>query len=123
MSTVRRDGLAIVGTDAKREAGKRVRTYVLDRIAATGIGSLAALAREADVAYDTLHAWFRGRAPRPDAGGKVAAALGVTYADLLDAYEGTTRPAGRWLSDEELRAVIDAAAEAAVRRVMRDRNG
>jgi hypothetical protein len=80
--------LAIVGTDTRREAGKRLRAFTEDRMAARGIASLVELAELAPVSYDTLHAWFRGRAPTPGAGGRVSQVLGVSYAQMLAAYEG-----------------------------------
>jgi hypothetical protein len=110
--------LAIVGTDAKREAGRSLKSFIQDRMAARDIRTLVELAEVADVAYDTLHAWFRGRPPTPRAGGRVAVALGVTYSDLLAAYEGTEAPQGRFVRDDELEALVEAAAEAAVRRVL-----
>lgn len=115
--------LAIVGTDAKRLSGRQMKAYVLDRMAARGIRTLVELADVADVAYDTLHAWFRGRPPTPRAGGRVALALGVTYSELLAAYEGSEPAGGRYVRDGELEALIEAAAEAAVRRVLASRDG
>lgn len=110
--------MAIVGTDAKRQAGQRLKSYMLDRMSARGIDTLVELAEKADVAYDTLHAWFRGRPPTPRAGGRVALTLGVTYSELLAAYEGAEQPGGRFVRDDELQALVEAAAEAAVRRVL-----
>jgi hypothetical protein len=115
--------MAIAGTDARRDGGRRLKAFVQDRMGVVGIGTLVALAEEADVSYDTLHAWFRGRPPTPRAGGKVSLALGVTYSDLLAAYEGTTPAGGRFVRDDELEALVQAAAEAAVRRVLADRDG
>jgi hypothetical protein len=112
-----------VGVDPKREAGKRLKLYVQDRMGMVGIATLVALAEEADVAYDTLHAWFRGRPPTARAGGKVALTLGVTYSDLLAAYEGGPPASGRYVNDAELEALIQAAAEAAVARVLRGHDG
>jgi hypothetical protein len=114
--------VAIVGTDARREAGKRLKAYVLDRMPEAGVGTLVELAERAPVSYDTLHAWFRGRPPDPGAGGRVALVLGVTYSELLATYEGVSAD-GRFVRDGELRTLIDAAAEAAVRRVLGERNG
>ena len=64
------------------------RRFVDERMAAQGISSLVELAETSDVAYDTLHAWFRGRIPTPKTGARVARTLGVTYRELLDAAEG-----------------------------------
>jgi hypothetical protein len=115
--------LAIVGIDPKREAGRRLKAYVHDRMGAVGIDTLVDLADRADVAYVTLHAWFRGRPPTPRAGGKVALTLGVTYSELLAAYEGGQPAGGRYVNDEELQALIEAAAEAAVLRALRGHDG
>jgi hypothetical protein len=111
------DDIAIANHE-KRAAGGRLKAYVLDRMSARDIHTLVELADVADVAYDTLHAWFRGRAPTPRAGGRVALALGITYSELLAAYEGAEQPGGRFVRDGELEALIDAAAERAVRRVL-----
>lgn len=108
--------MAIVGTDTKREAGKRLRAYIQDRMSAVGIDTLVELAETADVAYDTLHAWFRGRPPTPRAGGKVAATLKVAYTDLLAAYEGTTQAGGRFVKDDELVALVEEAVARALAR-------
>lgn len=70
------------------EGGARVKRFVLSAMADRHIPSVVRLSEVADVGRDTLNAWFRGREPGPDAGGKVAAALGVTYTDLMDAYRG-----------------------------------
>lgn len=111
-----------MANDTRRTAGRRLKEYVLDRMGEGDVATLLQLADEADVDYDTLHAWFRGRAPSPKAGGKVANVLGVTYSELLAAYEGRVVSA-TIRDDAELRRVIDAAAEAAVRRVLAERNG
>jgi transcriptional regulator with XRE-family HTH domain len=71
-----------------KESGERLRRYVREHMAHENIDTLMELARRSDVGRDTLQAWFRGRRPTPQAGGKVAAALGVTYYELLKAFEG-----------------------------------
>ncbi len=78
------------------EAGQRLRRFVDERMAARGVGSIIELADTADIGRDTLYAWFRGREPTPRPGGKVAAILGVSYRELLGAYEGhkETPPGG-----------------------------
>jgi hypothetical protein len=115
--------VAIVGMDPKREAGRRLKAFVHDRMGVEGIATLVELAERADVAYDTLHAWFRGRPPTPRAGGRAALTLGVTYSELLAAYEGGQPAGGRYVNDAELEALVQAAAEAAVARVLRDHDG
>lgn len=101
----------------RKVAGARLKSYIQDRMAEKGIPSLRRLSIESPVSYDTLHAWFRGRAPQPGAGGRVAVRLGVTYSELLAAYEGV-EPQGRYITDERLEDLMRAAAEAAVRIVM-----
>src|ERR1044072_3638008 len=65
------------------------RAFVDERIAAQGIGSVIELADISDVGRDTLYRWFRREAvPTPRAGGRVARALGVTYRELIDAFDG-----------------------------------
>ncbi len=68
--------------------GVRVKRLVLSAMADRHIPSIVRLSELADVGRDTLNAWFRGREPGPDAGGKVADALGLTYRDIMDAYRG-----------------------------------
>jgi hypothetical protein len=108
--------VAIVGTDARRLAGKRLRVFVENRMGIEGIPSLVRLAEAAPVSYDTLHAWFRGRPPSPGSGGLVAQVLGVTYNDLMEAYEGRPRDGGRYVKDEDLVALVEAAVQRALAR-------
>ncbi len=92
------------------EAGQRLRRFVDERMAARGVGSIIELADTADIGRDTLYAWFRGREPTPRPGGKVAAILGVSYRELLDAYAGhkETPPGGDQTGLAE--AIADLAA-------------
>jgi hypothetical protein len=108
--------VTIVGVEERRAAGKRLRAYVEDRMGAEGIASLVQLAESAPVSYDTLHAWFRGRPPSVGAGGNVARVLGVSYNDLMEAYEGRPRNGGRVLSDEALVALVEEAVARALAR-------
>lgn len=101
----------------RKAAGERLKRYMLDRMAEQGVSTLVELADLAPVSYDTLHAWFRGRPPAPGAGGRVAVVLGVTYSELLAAYEGVAAQ-GRYVRDDELERLMTAAAEAALRRVL-----
>lgn len=80
--------------------------------ARTDYTSDSALALGAGVSYDTLMNWWADRTtPRPHEVRKVAAALGVPYADLMAAYEGRApdpppvQDAIRELVDE-LRALV-----------------
>ena len=72
------------------ENGTRLRHFIREHMAHQGIDTLMELARQSDVGRDTLQAWFRGRRPTPRAGGKVAATLGVTYYELLKAFDGSS---------------------------------
>lgn len=57
--------------------------------ARTQLTSDMQLALRANVHYDTLMNWFGGRTiPRPAELKKVADALGISYGDLMAAYEG-----------------------------------
>ena len=71
-----------------KESGDRLRHYIRERMARQDIDTLMELARRSDVGRDTLQAWFRGRRPTPQAGGKVAAALGATYYEMLKEFDG-----------------------------------
>lgn len=71
-----------------RESGERLRRYVKEHMARQSIDTYMELARRSDVGRDTLQAWFRGRRPTPQAGGKVAAVLGVTYYEMLKEFDG-----------------------------------
>lgn len=71
------------------EAGARLKKYLREGMAKGDIETWADLAREAGVGRDTLQVWIRGdRQPTTQAGGKVAAVFGETYADLLRAWQG-----------------------------------
>jgi hypothetical protein len=113
--------VVIASSETRKQGGARLKEYVLDRFPVTGLDSLVQLAEEADVDYDTLHAWFRGRAPSAKAGGRVAERLGVTYSELLAAYEG--RDPMLPVRDDELRRLIEAAVEIGVRRALSGHNG
>lgn len=76
------------------EAGQRLKAYVIARMAEQKIASVSALARHARVSRDTFQQWWTGRPPARGTGQLVATALGVTYADLVQAREGTTTGAG-----------------------------
>lgn len=115
------EGGTVIDAQEKKRAGQQLKKYVLDRMAEQGIETLVELSDLAPVSYDRLHAWFRGYPPSPNAGGRVAVVLGVTYSELLAAFEGE-EPRGRYVRDDELEALMTAAAEAAIRRVLGDRD-
>jgi hypothetical protein len=99
-----REPRPLVSTDAQRLAGQRLKAFIEDAMAKAGVRSLVELSDRAPVSYDTLHAWFRGRAPTPKPGGRVASVLGLTYSDLLAVYEGEER-GGRFVRDDEIAAI------------------
>jgi transcriptional regulator with XRE-family HTH domain len=70
-------------------AGKRLRDYMRTAMSRAEIETVSELARRSEVGRDTLQAWWRGeRQPTPLPGGRVAKVLGVTYAELLAAWDG-----------------------------------
>lgn len=71
-------------------AGKRLRDYMRTAMSRAEIDTVSELARRGGVGRDTLQAWWRGeRQPTPLPGGRVAKVLGVTYAELLAAWDGS----------------------------------
>lgn len=95
-----------MGDPLPEVAGANLKRFVYSRLAeigmvseSTGKPSVSALARASDVTRDTFQQWFRGRYPSPAKGRKAAAALGTTYAELVEARQGnivsgTESPAG-----------------------------
>lgn len=82
-------------------------------MAECAIASDSELARQADVTRETLIRWWGGGRISPYAGERVAEALGLSYEDLLAARDGRAqRPS------DEIEAMLDRAAEKAVRRVL-----
>jgi len=72
-------------------AGGRLREYihVARARAKPPITSDMQLALRAGVHYDTLMNWYAGRTlPRPGSLRQIADTLGVSYADMQDAYDG-----------------------------------
>ena len=71
------------------EAGQRM-VVLFDRARVDlGLATDAELWRKLGVSRDTAQAWMRGeRPPSRDVGQRVASRLGMTYAQLLDAYYG-----------------------------------
>ena len=86
--------------------------------------SMRGLARASGVGTNTLYNWFSGKtAPRTGELSAVADALGLPLSVLLNTYQGRAEsPAGAdqrmTISREELEALLQRAAEAAVRRVL-----
>lgn len=70
-------------------AGQRLRRYIEINMHRADIATLSEVARRGGIGRDTLQAWMRGeRQPTPGPGNRVAKALGVTYAELLAAWDG-----------------------------------
>ena len=77
------------GIALSEQAGDRLRAYIEGVMADRDIDSVSELARRAHVSRDTFQAWWRGRPPRRATAELVARELGVTYADLISAREGS----------------------------------
>ncbi len=83
--------------------GKALKQAIHVARAKTDMTSDMELARRAHVSYDTLMNWYGDKTtPRPHEVKKVADILGVSYGDLLAAYDG---------SDPEPQPLQDAIAE------------
>lgn len=89
-------------------AGDRLRAYIADRMADRGIKSVSELARRANVSRDTFQQWWRGRPPQRSTAELVARELGVTFADLIAAREGSSPGAS---DGSGLDALINALRE------------
>ena len=82
MARPRRTGEPIIGGQALKAAIHVAR-------ARAGIPSDVQLTRVSGVSYDTLMNWYAERTvPRPHELKKVATALGTSYAELMEVYEG-----------------------------------
>jgi lambda repressor-like predicted transcriptional regulator len=74
--------------DERQEAGQRLKRAIHIARARAEIDSDMQLSVRAHVSYDTLMNWYAGRTtPRPYELRKIAAAVGVQYAELWSAYE------------------------------------
>jgi transcriptional regulator with XRE-family HTH domain len=108
--------------DEARARGVALRVFLTARLPVEGARSVTALARKAGIRPATVTGWWtKGHVPDNASLRLLADALGVELSDLAAAYEGT---GGRtWVfTDQELRALIDTAAEAAARRVLAERD-
>jgi transcriptional regulator with XRE-family HTH domain len=98
-----------------------LRAFLRSKLPVLGARSMTALALKAGLRPNTLTSWWsKGFVPDNASLQLLAAALGVELSDLVAAYEGSS---GRtWVfTDPELEAVINRVAEAAVRRVLAER--
>lgn len=70
-------------------AGRRMAEFFDRARANLGLSTDYELWKRLGIGRDTAQAWMRGeRPPSREAGDRVAARLGITYADLLAIYEG-----------------------------------
>ena len=107
--------------DEARARGAALRAYLVARLPVSGARSVTGLARKAGIQPTTATSWWtKGYVPDSASLRLLADALGVDLAELIAAYEGS---AGRTrvFSDPELEALLERAAETAVRRVLAER--
>jgi transcriptional regulator with XRE-family HTH domain len=108
--------------DQARIRGEALRINLQSRLPLPGVRSITALARKAGLRPTTVNSWWtKGNVPDNASLRLLADALGVALSDLVAAYEGS---AGRTrvFSDPELEALLERAAETAVRRVLAERD-
>jgi len=104
--------------DEAKARGAALRVYLAARLPVAGVRSVTALARMAGIQPTTATSWWtKGYVPDSASLRLLADALGVDVSELMAAYEGS---AGRTrvFSDPELEALLERAAETAVRRVL-----
>jgi transcriptional regulator with XRE-family HTH domain len=91
------------------------------RLPVPGAASITALARKAGLRPSTVTSWWsRGTVPDAASLQLIATALGVGFPELVAAYQSTG--VRTWvLTDPELEALMQRAAEEAVRRVLAER--
>jgi transcriptional regulator with XRE-family HTH domain len=107
--------------DEAKVRGEALRISLQSRLPLPDARSITALARKAGLRPTTVNSWWtKGNVPDNASLRLLADALGVELSDLVAAYEGSS---GRtWVfTDPELEAVINRVAEAAVRRVLAER--
>jgi transcriptional regulator with XRE-family HTH domain len=101
--------------------GAALRAYIRTKLPIADARSITALARKAGLRPNTVAAWWtEGSTPDNDSLRALGGVLGVELSELVAAYEGSS---GRtWvLTDPELAALVERAAETAVRRVLAER--
>lgn len=100
-----------------REAGARVERLIRSAMGTAGVRSVSMLARDARVQRATIYAWFAGaQEPSEDTAAKVGAEVGLTAAQIRDAWAGRGTP-------QALTPAAEAAVEEIVRRVIREELG
>ncbi len=108
--------------DEAKVRGEALRLHLQSRLPVPDAQSVSSLARKAGLRPTTVSSWWtKGNVPDNASLRLLADALGVDASDLVAAYEGSS---GRtWvLTDPELEALVGRAAEAAVRRVLTERD-
>jgi transcriptional regulator with XRE-family HTH domain len=107
--------------DEAKARGIVLRTFLRSQLPVPEARSITALARKAGLRPNTLTSWWsKGYVPDNNSLRLLADALGVGLSDLVAAYEGSS--GHTWvLTNPELEALVDRAAEAAVRRVLAER--
>ena len=107
--------------DQAKARGAALRVFLTARLPVPGAQTVTALARKAGIRANTMTSWWsKGTVPDNATLQLLADALGVELSDIVAAYQGT---GGRtWvISHSELRAMMESAAETAVRRVLAER--
>jgi transcriptional regulator with XRE-family HTH domain len=107
--------------DEAKVRGEALRVYLQSRLPVPDAQSVSSLARKAGLRPTTVSSWWtKGNVPDNASLRLLADTLGVDSSDLVSAYEGTS---GRtWvLTDPELEALIDRAADKVVRRILTER--
>lgn len=109
--------------DDARARGVALRAYLQSRLPVTGAASVTSLARMAGLRATTVSSWWtKGYVPDNASLRLLAEALGVELSELVAAYEGSAGPT--WVfTSPQLQELIDRGAEAAVRRVLAERDG
>lgn len=111
--------------DEAKARGAALRQFLASRLPVPGARSVTALARKAGIQPTTATSWWtKGYVPDNASLRLLADALGVELSDLVAAYEGTGGRT-RVFTDPELKELVtrvaELAAEAAVRRVLAER--
>jgi transcriptional regulator with XRE-family HTH domain len=114
--------LIVMDRDAARVRGTALRAFLAARLPVPGARSVTALARKAGIQPTTATSWWtKGYVPDNTSLRLLADALGVELSELVTAYEGSAGPT--WvLTSPQLQELVDRGAEAAVRRVLAERD-
>ena len=83
-------------------AGERLKAFMEPRI-----GRVQPWAERHGIGRDTIYALWRGREPVPDTINRLAAALGVSYRELMDVREGVSARQEATETNDAVAAAID----------------